>query len=136
MRLACSSETHALCSVCLPSTYVVACTTPHVRLCFCRFCICILCKYDAVLCKDSSCAGRCGRVLPTSRHFVPAFFVARAALSSTRHERGAVECSCARVLLRAGHVVQQGRVHDLLQRPADPFVTAFINAQRQEFGAA
>jgi osmoprotectant transport system ATP-binding protein len=34
------------------------------------------------------------------------------------------------VLLRDGRVVQQGNVDDLVNRPADPFVTRFINAQR------
>ncbi len=34
------------------------------------------------------------------------------------------------VLLREGSVVQQGSIDDLLHRPADPFVTRFINAQR------
>lgn len=34
------------------------------------------------------------------------------------------------VLLRAGRVVQRGSLQDLLARPADPFVTRFINAQR------
>jgi osmoprotectant transport system ATP-binding protein len=34
------------------------------------------------------------------------------------------------VLLRAGQIVQQGTLDDLVHRPADPFVTRFINAQR------
>ena len=34
------------------------------------------------------------------------------------------------VLMRAGAVVQQGRVEDLLQRPAAAFVSEFIGAQR------
>jgi osmoprotectant transport system ATP-binding protein len=34
------------------------------------------------------------------------------------------------VLLRAGRIVQQGTLRDLVERPADPFVTQFINAQR------
>lgn len=34
------------------------------------------------------------------------------------------------VLLRDGSIVQQGTLHELLDRPADPFVTQFINAQR------
>jgi osmoprotectant transport system ATP-binding protein len=33
------------------------------------------------------------------------------------------------VLLRDGRVVQQGVLRDLVERPADPFVTRFINAQ-------
>ena len=33
-------------------------------------------------------------------------------------------------LLHAGRVVQSGTYRDLLLRPADPFVSAFINAQR------
>jgi osmoprotectant transport system ATP-binding protein len=39
------------------------------------------------------------------------------------------------VLLRAGAVVQDGTVDDLLQRPADPFVSAFVNAQRAWSGS-
>jgi osmoprotectant transport system ATP-binding protein len=35
------------------------------------------------------------------------------------------------VLLRAGKIVQQGALVDLVQAPADPFVTRFINAQRR-----
>lgn len=34
------------------------------------------------------------------------------------------------VLLRAGRIVQQGTAEDLLERPADPFVDAFVKAQR------
>ena len=34
------------------------------------------------------------------------------------------------VLLRAGRIVQQGTLRDLLDAPAEPFVEAFINAQR------
>lgn len=34
------------------------------------------------------------------------------------------------VLLRAGRIIQQGRLVDLVRTPADPFVTRFINAQR------
>src|SRR5215468_827030 len=34
------------------------------------------------------------------------------------------------VLLRAGRIVQQGTLADLMNAPADPFVTRFINAQR------
>lgn len=34
------------------------------------------------------------------------------------------------VLLRDGHVVQQGTIEDLVWRPRDPFVERFINAQR------
>jgi osmoprotectant transport system ATP-binding protein len=34
------------------------------------------------------------------------------------------------VLLRAGRIVQQGTLRDFVERPADPFVTQFINAQR------
>jgi osmoprotectant transport system ATP-binding protein len=34
-------------------------------------------------------------------------------------------------LLRAGRIVQQGDFHDLLERPADQFVTKFVRAQRQ-----
>ena len=34
------------------------------------------------------------------------------------------------VLLRAGRIVQQGSLRDLVATPADEFVTRFINAQR------
>ncbi len=34
------------------------------------------------------------------------------------------------VLIRDGSIVQIGTMEDLIQRPADPFVTRFINAQR------
>lgn len=35
------------------------------------------------------------------------------------------------VLLRAGEIIQQGSMRDLLNRPAQPFVEQFIRAQRQ-----
>jgi osmoprotectant transport system ATP-binding protein len=34
------------------------------------------------------------------------------------------------VLLRAGRIVQRGTLDDLVHRPADPFVTHFVHAQR------
>jgi osmoprotectant transport system ATP-binding protein len=34
------------------------------------------------------------------------------------------------LLLRGGQVVQRGTFRELIDDPADPFVTAFINAQR------
>ena len=34
------------------------------------------------------------------------------------------------VLMREGRIVQQGEFADFLQRPAEPFVTQFVNAQR------
>jgi osmoprotectant transport system ATP-binding protein len=34
------------------------------------------------------------------------------------------------LLLQSGRIVQQGVFDDLVQRPADPFVTKFVNAQR------
>ncbi len=34
------------------------------------------------------------------------------------------------VLLREGKIVQEGTIHDLIERPSDQFVTNFINAQR------
>ncbi|MBI1181675.1 MAG: ATP-binding cassette domain-containing protein [Alphaproteobacteria bacterium] len=39
------------------------------------------------------------------------------------------------VLMRAGRIVQQGAVADLLERPAAPFVTEFVRAQRSELPA-
>jgi osmoprotectant transport system ATP-binding protein len=36
------------------------------------------------------------------------------------------------VLMRGGRIVQQGSIADLLERPAEPFVTEFIRAQRSE----
>jgi osmoprotectant transport system ATP-binding protein len=38
-------------------------------------------------------------------------------------------------LLRDGRVVQEGPLDDLAQRPADPFVTRFLRAQRSPFDA-
>ena len=35
------------------------------------------------------------------------------------------------VLMNAGRIVQQGTISDLRERPADPFVSEFINAQRR-----
>jgi osmoprotectant transport system ATP-binding protein len=34
------------------------------------------------------------------------------------------------VLIRDGHIIQQGTLSDFVHTPADPFVTSFINAQR------
>ncbi len=34
------------------------------------------------------------------------------------------------VLMRAGNIVQQGRLDDMVGQPSDPYVTEFINAQR------
>lgn len=34
------------------------------------------------------------------------------------------------VLLREGHIIQQGNIRDFLEHPADPFVERFIRAQR------
>jgi osmoprotectant transport system ATP-binding protein len=34
------------------------------------------------------------------------------------------------VLVNEGRIVQKGTISDLRQRPADPFVSEFINAQR------
>ncbi len=34
------------------------------------------------------------------------------------------------ILLREGRIVQRGAMRELVERPADPFVTRFINAQR------
>jgi len=39
------------------------------------------------------------------------------------------------VLLRDGKVAQKGSIDDLVKRPADPFVTRFINAQRSPLEA-
>ncbi len=36
------------------------------------------------------------------------------------------------VLMRAGRIVQRGRLEDLLARPAEPFVTEFVHAQRAD----
>jgi osmoprotectant transport system ATP-binding protein len=40
------------------------------------------------------------------------------------------------VLLRDGQVVQIGTLADLVRRPADGFVTTFVNAQRSPLEAA
>jgi len=39
------------------------------------------------------------------------------------------------LLMREGDIVQQGEMRDLVERPADPFVTRFINAQRSPLEA-
>ena len=36
------------------------------------------------------------------------------------------------VLMRDGRVAQRGTLDDLLQRPAEPFVTEFVRAQRAD----
>ncbi len=33
-------------------------------------------------------------------------------------------------LMRAGHILQRGTLRDLAERPAEPFVTRFLGAQR------
>lgn len=40
------------------------------------------------------------------------------------------------VLIREGRIVQTGTLEDFMQRPADPFVTRFINAQRSPWDTA
>lgn len=40
------------------------------------------------------------------------------------------------VLMKAGRIIQQGTMDDLLRSPADSFVTAFIHAQRRAPGTA
>ena len=40
------------------------------------------------------------------------------------------------LLMRDGHVVQRGSFQDLLTKPAEPFVTRFINAQRSALAGA
>jgi osmoprotectant transport system ATP-binding protein len=39
------------------------------------------------------------------------------------------------VLMRDGKIVQSGGLDDLVQRPSDPFVTRFVNAQQRPMGA-
>ena len=34
------------------------------------------------------------------------------------------------LMMREGRILQRGTIEDLLERPADPYVDAFINAQR------
>ena len=34
------------------------------------------------------------------------------------------------VLMREGRIVQRGTARDLVERPAEPFVTEFVRAQR------
>jgi osmoprotectant transport system ATP-binding protein len=34
------------------------------------------------------------------------------------------------VLLKNGKIIQQGRIEDLLNRPAEPYVSAFLKSQR------
>lgn len=38
------------------------------------------------------------------------------------------------VLLQSGRIIQEGSFDDLISRPADPFVTKFVNAQRSALG--
>jgi osmoprotectant transport system ATP-binding protein len=40
------------------------------------------------------------------------------------------------LLLRAGRILQQGTISDLVESPADPFVTQFVNAQRTTLAGA
>jgi osmoprotectant transport system ATP-binding protein len=40
------------------------------------------------------------------------------------------------VLMHQGRVVQQGSIEDLVRRPASPFVTEFVRAQRRFDGGA
>jgi osmoprotectant transport system ATP-binding protein len=48
------------------------------------------------------------------------------------HDIGeAAEIGDGIALMRAGRVVQRGSFRDLIERPSDPFVTAFLTAQRQ-----
>ena len=46
---------------------------------------------------------------------------------------GASTPAGALVLMRAGRVVQQGTARQLVDHPADPFVTRFVEAQRRSF---
>jgi osmoprotectant transport system ATP-binding protein len=39
------------------------------------------------------------------------------------------------ILLRDGRIVQSGELNELVNSPADPFVTQFINAQRSPLDA-
>jgi osmoprotectant transport system ATP-binding protein len=38
-------------------------------------------------------------------------------------------------LMREGRILQRGTFRDLLERPADPFITEFIRAQRPAWSA-
>jgi osmoprotectant transport system ATP-binding protein len=40
------------------------------------------------------------------------------------------------ILMRDGRIVQRGTLDDLLKRPADPYVTEFVSAQRSALGSA
>ncbi len=40
------------------------------------------------------------------------------------------------LLLRDGRIVQRGTLRQLVEEPADPFVTRFVSAQRQVVGLA
>ena len=35
------------------------------------------------------------------------------------------------ILLRDGRIVQRGAINELVDQPAEPFVTQFVSAQRQ-----
>jgi osmoprotectant transport system ATP-binding protein len=40
------------------------------------------------------------------------------------------------LLLRDGRIVQRGTLSELIDRPAEPFVTQFVSAQRQVLAIA
>ncbi len=56
--------------------------------------------------------------------------LAKTVVLVTHDLREAVFFADTIVLLRDGKIVQQGPPQDLLNKPADPFVTEFVNAQR------
>lgn len=47
----------------------------------------------------------------------------------THDMREAAFLGCEIILMRAGRIIQKGPIQDLMQKPADPFVTSFIQAQ-------
>ena len=46
------------------------------------------------------------------------------------HSEGDVWTHTKMVLMQLGKIVQQGGLRDLVQRPASPFVTEFVESQR------
>jgi len=47
------------------------------------------------------------------------------------HDMGEAACFGEQIILmKAGHIIQEGTLNELIRKPVDEFVTQFINAQR------
>ena len=71
------------------------------------------------------CALRCKKI---SRKFSRA--LSQTVLFVTHDLAEAIYFADAIVLMNEGRIVQKGTITDLREKPADPFVSEFINAQR------